>query len=189
MGTSVNSRSPDTHNWSLSRAILGQREIDYARQVQEMWKAALADRGGRLVAELSNPIIAGFCRAAAKLTNPVEASAIHDRTTSRERNASLVLDISKRALVRSVANRTGARGFAAELFSEVTSYYASRDLPSYIGAEGRIGSPRDSIELKSKLRQAAKGVANSISLTTTSKGWHKYVNEVSKSLASSQGQK
>lgn len=185
MGHSVNSRSPDTPNWSFPRAVLGKRDIDYARQVQEMWKAALSDRGGQLVAELSNPVIAGFCRAAAKFTNPVEASAIHDRTTSRERKASLVLDISKRALVRSVANRTGTRGFAAELFSEVTSYYASRDLPSFIGAEGRIGSPRDSIELKSKLRQTVKGVADSTPLTTTSKGWHKYVNEVIRSLTSS----
>jgi len=178
MGTSVNKASPLTPSWSIPRAILGRSDIDINRQSQELWKAALSDRDGVLLNELAQPTIGQICMVANKKINPIDAVKEFDNIISRTGRASLVFDIAKRALVRSISNSTGSVGFASELFSEVVSYYASRDLPSFIGKHGRISSPIESIKLKRMLRENVKSYATSIKPRTDRKGWKDYVKKV-----------
>ncbi len=180
----MNSRSPVTSNWRIPRAILGRSDVDHQRQAQELWKAGLADRDGKLASDLADPIISSICRVATRVSHPKEAYAAHEKLIAKEGKASLVLDMSKRALVRSVATKTGPQGFASELFSEVVSYLAARDLPSYIGIEGRISTPSESIVLKNELRKYARKAAMVVPVETSTSGWSKYVAKVTKILAS-----
>lgn len=184
MGTSVNSRSPSTPNWRLSRAILGRSDVDHQRQAQELWRAGLADREGKLESDLADPIIANICRVASEVAHPKEAYNAHEELLAKEGRTSLVLDMSKRALIRAVASKTGTQGFASELFSEVVSYMASRDLPSYVGVKGRISTPSASIALKNDLRKYASKAAMAVPVETSSSGWSEYVSKVTKILAS-----
>jgi hypothetical protein len=184
MGTSVNSRSPSTPNWRIPKAILGRSDVDHQRQAQELWKAGLEDRDGKLISDLADPVIANICREASRVAHPKEAYNVHEKLLAKEGKASLVLDMSKRALIRAVATKTGPQGFASELFSEVVSYLASRDLPSYIGVEGRISTPNESIALKNNLRKLAFKAAMAVPVETSSSGWRKYVSEVTKILVS-----
>jgi hypothetical protein len=175
MGTSSNRPSPPTPNWSIPKAVLGRTDIDDSRQNQELWKAALADRGGALLKELSQPTIAHLCEVAGKIADPLAALSKYEHVVSESGKASLVLDMAKRAFIRSASNQSGSPGFASELFSEVISYYVSRDLPSFIGKEGRIASPMEAIKLKRSLRDKVKTQATAESLKTDLKGWKEYV--------------
>ena len=58
MGTSTSQPSPDTPSWRIARQVLGREAAPLARQSEEIWKAATADRGGRLSEELASPILA-----------------------------------------------------------------------------------------------------------------------------------
>ena len=132
-----------------------------------------------------DPIIANICRISTNFTKANDAYIAHEDLISTVGKTSLILDMSKRALMRSVATKTGSHGFASELFSEIVSYLASRDLPSYIGAKGRISTPNESIALKNKFRENARQAAKTVPIETSNSGWINYVKKVTKILVSS----
>lgn len=187
MGTSINKSSPNTPNWSIPRAVLGRTDIDINRQSQEILKAALSDREGALFNELVQPTISSLYMAAKINMTPIDAINKFDGIVAKTGQANLVLDMAKRAFVRSVSNSSGSIGFASELFSEVVSYYASRDLPSYIGKPGRIAAPKDSIDFKKKLRESTKSFAMSIKPKPDLTGWKDYVKEVLNKMVQERG--
>ena len=178
MGTSVNQASPKTPPWRLARAALARPEFEVERQSQELWRAALGERGERLQADLSHPAIAGACRIAATGASPVDALNAWDREVVTARAAGLTFDIARRALARAAAANGGVTGFAAELFAEMTSYYASRDLPSIVGAKFRLSAPVQAIRLKEDLRAVARQASRVRPADPTPAKWQAYVNAV-----------
>lgn len=178
MGTSTNQRSPNTPSWRLSRAVLGMANVGIARQSQELWKAAVGDRGESLRTALGAEVLARAADIADTASSPIEAVRQFDSAVSEQRQAGLFLDLGKRALARSVAARTGRRGFASELFSEAVSYYASRDLASVVGRPTRIQSVDQALSLKSGLRSIARRIAEESSLSSGSESWRVYVSQV-----------
>lgn len=159
MGTSSSQRSPNTPNWQLASAVLGRSDVALQRQSEEMWRAAAADREGRLAGELGAEVLAAAGAIAAAARSPQEAAALFHRQVQEQKSAGIMLDIGRRALIRAVAQGAGAAGFAAELFSEAASYYSSRDLPSYVGAPGRVDRTSESVALKNGLQGIARGAA------------------------------
>src|SRR5688500_6977663 len=100
MGTSSNHPSPSTPTWQPLKAVLGDERVPPDRQSAEVWRAALADRDGRLINELGSEIVA---RAAALAdTAPDAASAILSFRSDivASKSAGLVLDMANRALAR-----------------------------------------------------------------------------------------
>lgn len=179
MGTSRNDRSPSSPPWRPVQAVLGRNDIDSRRQVQEIWLAAVADRGERLIRDFSRPAMADLLRVAASNPSPHAAIQAFDEVLAKRGDAGLALDLARRALVRNAAVKGGATGFASELFSELSGYYASRDLPSYVGAENRVPNSSASIELKNAIRavtQEAVRRAGEPKLRQSS--WQKYVAAV-----------
>lgn len=82
-------------------------------------------------------------------------------------------------LARSVARGTGAAGFAADLFADASSYYASRDLPSFIGAAGRIPNTSSAIELKNAITKVTREQVLTIGVPPTdTDGWASFVRSV-----------
>src|SRR5688572_19502390 len=114
MGTSVNQGSPNTPNWRLAKAVLGRPDVPPARQLAELWEAALADRKGRLNEEVAGPIVARVATIAGEhAANVSRALAAFDAEVGATGHASVVLDLARRSLVRCVAAEGGRGTFAA----------------------------------------------------------------------------
>lgn len=178
MGTSSNQPSPKTPSWRLANAVLGNPGASPERQHQELWRAAIGDQGDALLEALGGPLMANACALSKRSRSTVEAIGRFEQSLLRSHNASFILDLGKRALVRTVAAKKGAAGFASELFAETVSYYASRDLPSFVGAKGRIMTTSDAIELKNQIRHRAREIAKIFPVKTDPKGWKNYVSKV-----------
>ena len=184
MGTSSNQSSPNTPSWNIAQAALGSLSLDPEQQSEELWQSALTDRDERLTEELADPLLASACAIAEERISPALAVQSFDNTLSQQYAAGLTFDMAKRALARASAAESGSLGFAEELFAEATSYYASRDLPSFIGAPGHVQTTSDSIALKDNLRTIAREAARTASsiITTDPGGWRSYISEVLASL-------
>jgi len=178
MGTSSNHRSPNTPNWNITRSVLGNPQVSEDLQSREIWRAAMADRGDALMNDLGMPLLATACEIAAHATSLSEALGKFEQSVLSTHAASLTLDLGKRALARAVAMKSGATGFAAELFAETAGYYASRDLPSFVGAPGRVKTTTEAIALKDNLKNLARQTAQSVPVRTDPTGWKDYVSSV-----------
>lgn len=179
MGTSTNQRSPNTPNWRLALAAIGSQMVPTDRQSEEIWKAVSAERGDHLYREIGSELLALAASIAREAKSPAEAVSTFNRSIIESHAAGLTLDLGRRALARAVASGTGPGGFASELFSEITSYYVARDLPSFVGAAGRVATTTECIKLKDDLRYIARRAAQeSGPVKSDVRGWRTYVRSV-----------
>jgi hypothetical protein len=119
------------------------------------------------------------CRLASSELSPQDAIAKFDAATRYDSDAGLVIDMGRRALARCAAENGGASRFVSELFSEAVSYYASRDLPSYVAAEGRIANSSDAIALKNSLRRITREQVESVGEAHLgTREWRQYIAKV-----------
>lgn len=178
MGTSVNQPSPGTPNWRLARALLGRPDAPPIDQVGELWRAATADRARALQAELADPLLARAAEIAATHSgDPQAALEQYDRHVHESHSRNFALEFGRRALARATLKATGAAGFAAELFSEATSYYVARDLPGFVGSPNRVQNARDALELKAKLQTATRDIASSADVSVEPRAWARHVDD------------
>ena len=178
MGTSSNQRSPDTPPWRLGRAVVGSLAWNPDRQSAEIWRAAMGDREGRLVEELSTPLAARACELAARNTAPRDALNAFDRSSAEAGVTGLVVEMARRAVVRACAAGSWPQGFGAELFAEAASYYAARDLPSVVTRPGHVETTTQSIALKDRLRAIAREASGQVPVRADPEGWRDYVRGV-----------
>jgi hypothetical protein len=156
VGTSSNSRSPNTPSWKLARATIGKADLAAEHQSRELWRAAASDVGANVVDFLSSK---GVFRAAHLAQTASDPDAGIDALYEMHRAAGQrhILNSSvERALLRTLASDRTIGGFAGELLSEAADYYASRDLPSFVGTRGHIATTTESIDLKNQLRATAR---------------------------------
>jgi hypothetical protein len=183
VGTSKNVPSPDTPPWKPLLAILGRTDVPPERQAQEIWRSAYAERGGRLADEFASPTVAAACRLASTSNDVRAASAEFSGHLAAAGRAGFANEIAKRALLRAVSTNQGVAGFAQELFAEATSYYVSRDLPSFIGARGRIESVSRGMEFKTQLKAIVRTrVASAGQPSPDRDGWANYAATVIRAL-------
>lgn len=186
MGTSSNQRSPDTPSWRLARALIGSTAAPAQKQSIEMWRAATTDE----TADVIGYLCGGRTFAAAKLTetssNPREAAEAFFNIMKTSGSAPFLDASASRALLRTVAKKGDVRAFAGELLSEAIAYYASRDLPSYVGRPGRIESTSQAVALKAKLQELARNACAPLPSKSISdaNAWAKYVGEAIARLTS-----
>ena len=176
MGTSKNVRSPDIPPWKPFLAVVGRPDIPVERQTRELWRAAYADRGPRLEEDFSQRTLAVACGLAATSRNLQGALREYDTANQRERRAGLGVEIGRRALARAIARGTGAAGFASDFFADASTYYASRDLPSFIGAAGRVQNTSSGIELKNAISRVTREQVSKIGVPRPdAEGWASFV--------------
>lgn len=176
MGTSVSQPSPDTPNWRLARALLGRPDTPPGNQVTELWRAAVADRARALETELADPLLARAARIASEQRqNPQQALEQFDQSVYESRSCNFALELGRRALARSVLSGSGSEGFAAELFTEATSYYVARDLPGFVGSPNRVKNASAALKLRAELQNATRELASNRPLEPGARGWARYV--------------
>jgi hypothetical protein len=183
MGTSTSHPSPDTPSWRIVRQVLGREQAPVERQSEEIWKAVIAERSGRLQEELASPVFAAASSIAAASPSALEAARAFNQVAAEQRATGLALEMGRRALMRAVTAGGGAEGFGGELFAEAVSYYVSRDISSFVGAAGRVGTTTEAIALKDGLRAIARGVAGGVPLRTDHDGWSAFVRNTFALLA------
>lgn len=184
MGTSTNQRSPGRPTWKLPQAVIGRSDVEPGDQSVEIWRAAARDPETDVGRRLADPIIANACALANSAKSPVDAVHRYDSILNEGKVAGLFFDLTRRALVRCVAEGSGSDGFAKEIFAETVAYYASRDLPSFVGKRGRISKSSEIIDLKRHLQRHARDVVSSQKLgRVTQDSWSKFVHSVVGKLA------
>jgi len=185
VGTSRNDASPRTPAWRIALAVIGAPEVGVSRQNAEIWRAAVADRGERLFKDFANPVLAAACRDVAGGVPVSDAIARYDRAALHQADAGLALEIGRRALARCTSRKADAAAFAADLFAEAVSYYASRDLPSFVAAQGRVPDTSRVIQLKNSLREATREQIKALGDPGLTLGeWRAHVKRALRSLQS-----
>ena len=107
MGSSTNQSSPKTPNWRIANAVLGNPNVSPERQHQELWRAAIGDQGDALAEALGNPLLGNACALSTRSKSPSDAIQRFEKSLLHSHNAGLILDLGKRALVRTVAAEKG----------------------------------------------------------------------------------
>jgi hypothetical protein len=184
MGTSSNVPSPSTPHWRPAAAALGRLGVAVERQSQEIWSAVSAERGAELFASVGGALVQQACEIARESLKPLEAIGKLGVLAARESEAGLTLDLARRALARVASVGGSDTQFLGELFAEMTDYYASRDLPSHVGAANRVASVSNALELKDALRQVARRAVAAVGSPPVSPdAWPDYVREIVRGLA------
>jgi hypothetical protein len=100
-------------------------------------------------------------------------------------SAGLFIEIAKHALSRAVISKGGSLKFSQELFAEIVSYYALRDLSGRTGSADSVVTQFDFIRLKEDLRDLAqKAVEISGPPPADSRDWPEYIRAILLSLQS-----
>lgn len=155
MGTSVNQRSPDTPNWKIVQKVYENKNLSLDRALKEIWRATGNSRECDLGRQLENNTIALIAQIAENSKAPAEVAKKVTELISREKSSSLATDIAKRAAMQSVGKENTKQFFVQRLFSEVTNYIVSRDLPGYISNTGKLQTVRQGATFKKELSELA----------------------------------
>jgi hypothetical protein len=183
MGTSKNVASPDTPPWKMALAVLGRPDVPVPRQNREIWRSVQAERGPEAADDFSQPVLATACRLASESSDVQVSLHIYEEHLASQNKSGFAVEIAKRALARAVHSQQGAEGFARELFAEATSYYASRDLPSFVGSRGRVNTTSAAMALKASLKETTRTIVRSAGTPAVDpEGWATYVGGVFRRL-------
>jgi hypothetical protein len=167
----------------MARAVLGREGVNPAEQSAELWRAAVADRGDRLIDALASPVLAQAAQIAGSCKSPIEALAAYEKVVKQAGEANLTLEIGRRALVRAVVQKGGPGAFAAELFADVAGYYVARDLSSIVGQSGRVETTARGIAVKEEIRAIARAAAQAeLPMAADAVLWRQHVSEVVRNL-------
>lgn len=190
MGTSRNDRSPNIPPWRPALAILGKTNTTPEQQIREIWRAAAADRGEKLLRDFSHEALANACKLVAQRSSLAAGLNAYDASTIHASDGGLAIEMGRRALARCLASKSSPTQFVGELFSEAVSYYCSRDLPSFVAAPGRIQSTSSAIKLKAELRKLTRESVKELGPPKyTGHAWKGYIDKVLKQLQHQQVQR
>lgn len=186
MGTSVNQRSPRTGPWDAVAAAYRNGSIPLDRTLQLVWRAALREPGCNVKELLISDGVMTCLEAALHYRTPAEALTGARAQLAERKSMSFIASIARRAAALSCQADDPAAAFAANLFVQMTDYFVSRDLPSYVGAPYRNKGVSDAMEFKDRLRgmtcELLMPIATSPTLRAT-EAWEAYVSTALKLLA------
>jgi hypothetical protein len=180
MGTSVNQASPDTLNWRAAQATYQSAAFPIERVLQEIWRAATNQPKGNLASQLAEPIISRMRDLALQGRTPLEVAAAINREVAQSRQASLAVEIARRAALQCVGAQDRAQAYSERIFAEASNYLLSRDLPSYVGPNARNQTVADSAQFKQSVIGAAAQTVREVEMprSRTAAAWRKYTAAV-----------
>lgn len=182
MGTSVSQPSPRTTSWMAVAAGYKHREISPERVATEVWRAASGEPG--FAEALSSRALFDCYNAVRAAKSATEALQAVNRTILDNRNNSVVAEFAKRSVPLAFGKAEPPHVcWRANLFSQLTEYFVSRDVPGYVGSNGRFESVAELATFKRTVRQCATAVVGSVTADpATPKDWAVYVRAVLKKV-------
>lgn len=181
MGTSKNQSSPRTPNWKAAQLAYADPAVTIDRAVQEIWRAATNQPSGDLTQLLREPAIAECVAISTEAPNRESAVDAVSRHIASLGKASLGLVMAQRAIAQSYGQPDPVAAFTSSLFAEAGNYLVSRDLPGFVGTEGRAKTTSEAIALKAQLRERVAERASEIRPPRRAAlvdGWSDYVTQV-----------
>jgi len=180
MGTSVNQGSPRTRNWEAVQSTYKSDVIPLERVLQEVWRAATNQPEGDLAAQLGAPIISRLRAIAIQGATVGEVANATNLEIARSRQASLGVEIARRAAIQCSTAKNRPQAFSERLFAEASNYLISRDLPGFVGLDCRNRTVSDSRDFKQSVVDIAVEVTREIGgpQDATAKSWRKHTEEV-----------
>lgn len=183
MGTSVNQSSPKSLSWRAAQSGYRDASVPVERLAVEVWRAATNQPEGNLADLLARPIIVTLGRLISEAKSSVEFARRSSLAVAESKQASLGVDIARRAAMQSVGSPNPFKTFSERLFSEATAYLVARDLPGYVGA-GRARDVAESLSLASSVARHVAEITSRIEvpIRLTSGSWAEHVRIVVDSL-------
>lgn len=164
-------------------SVLGLTAVSTRRQHLELWRAVVSEQGETLARQLSSPVVARACHLA-RVSRSADAASRTLSTLLARDVTPFAFDLASRALVRSFASPRRARAFAAELFAEATTYFASAHLSSAVGRRDKIADASELARLAEELQEVTRGVVDGVGEPRfEGNQWPFYVRQVLDALA------
>ena len=184
MGTSVNHSSPRTTGWTAVAAGYTHKHIPPERIATEVWRAAQSEIG--FVDTLSSPVMFSCYNAVRDAPTMDAAMGALDNAIRKSGNNSVVVEFAKRAVPLAFDKAVAHISWRANLFSQLTDYFVSRDAPGYVGPNGRFANVTELADFKKTLRQHVGAAVRTIAVDpTTPKQWQDFVRATLKKVAGS----
>jgi hypothetical protein len=181
MGTSVNQSSPKTINWQAAQATYKDARVPIERVLREIWRAATSQpEESNLASLLGQPIITRLRDIVLEGGNAAQIAMATTREIAGSRQASLAVDIARRAALQSASAENRAQAFSERIFAEASNYLLSRDLPGYVGSVGRNQTVADSHQFKRAVLNAAAESVRQISPPSSNspEDWQTHISTV-----------
>lgn len=176
MGTSVNQLSPRTRNWEAAQSTYRSEAFPVERVLQEVWRAATNQAEGNLAAQLAAPIISRLRDIVVQGATAAQVANAVNREIAQSRQASLGVEIARRAALQCVEAENPAQTFGERVFAEASNYLVSRDLPGFVGLDFRNRTVADSFQFKQSVADAAARTVRELGTpqATTVEAWREY---------------
>ena len=182
MGTSTSHASPAGLNWQATQTAYVSREVPVERFVSEVWRACQGDDGH--IPGLLESSVLFECYETVRTSTALDAAM---RTMARQiaqsKRSTIVSDLARRATVLAFGAATPEEEWRIALFTQVTDYLISRDLPGFIGSRYRNRSVEEAIEFKDEaIRNVRERVRVVPRPPASAQGWSGYVRNVIRAL-------
>jgi len=152
MGTSTCHRSPSTSlPWRFANVGYQNPGVTNDQLVRDIFIAVKATNGEEYVNSYSLPSIYSFVKMANTIKDPKDIEINADNEIVKNKDASIYVDIAKRALVKTITKKEKGENYISNLFAETAEYLVSRDVSGYLGSE-KIKKVKDIIKLKQQVR-------------------------------------
>ena len=182
MGTSISHPSLPTLSWHSVNASYDDSRIPAERVAREIWRAAKQTPDTDVFGGLTSKAVYNAFVIAQTATEPLEAHKECNAMISESKNASLFIEVAKRAVVQSIGKKDQASEFVTNLFRETTNYFVSRDLPGHLGSE-RIKNVQGMIGFKNELiKKVGELVGRLEQKPRNHKEWSTLINQIEKKL-------
>ena len=183
MGTSISHRSLPTLSWRSVNASYDDSRVSHERITREIWRAAKQTPDADILGGLTSQAVYSAFVIAQTTTQPFEAHRKCVAMICESKNASLFVEMARRAVVQSVGKEDQASEFVANLFRETTNYFVSRDLSGHLGSD-RIRNVQDMIGFKSELINAVgESIGRLERMPKNLKDWSVLVNRIAEKLS------
>lgn len=188
MGTSISQPSRKSTSWAAVQATYRSNTFPVERVIQEVWRAAQIEADQSWLEMLSAPIVGDCLAITIHSESPAQAVNAVSRAAAGAKQASLAVEIVKRAVAESVLANDRAQLFSQIVFAEATNYLVSRDLPGFVGERWRNRTVGEMVEFKASIQQHVRAKVSEVDITETAAtvGWADYVAETIRHLAESE---
>lgn len=158
-------------------------QISPERVVTEVWRAAQSEAG--VTDSLASPALFDCYKAVRAATTMDAAMDALNGTILNSGSNSVVVEFAKRAVPLAFGTAGPAHlSWRANLFSQLTDYFVSRDAPGYVGPNGRFANVTELVAFKKTLKHHVANAVRSLTMDPkTQKEWADFVHTALKKVA------
>lgn len=151
MGTSTNQHSPITPNWNRVTACYKDAEIPELNVINQIWRAAEAQE--KPISDfIKSEAIFKCYETVSEISHHYEANNIFQNYILENSNNSIVVEFAKRAIIPAYGGTSPSLEWSGHFFTELTSYFISRDAPGFVNKNYKNKTVKDLIKYKERIK-------------------------------------